>query len=395
MVRNMRSGCVLFLCSFIALFCVVNNGYGEASITAKENLEKLIKTNSCRGCDLSGVNLNRVDLSDADLEGADLSDAKMFLTNLSKANLRNANLKGVGFGGADLANADLRGADLRGTSLNGAYLGGTLLDGVFVTTKPYEKDGVNEIEKEVYIDDPSKPKPEPKAKEIVVAPRRVFEEPPPALPVKEGEEKAVKPAPAQHVKEPKEKIVKSSPALPVKEPGERSVEKESYPQAPEVKKPTLLKEIVIEEKPIPEKKAGYSTSRQIALSEGRGEKNQDLAADKKKRDNAARLFDTNRCYDCDLSGMDLSNKNLNGADLEKSDLTSCNLEKSKLKGANLKGALLVQANLRGTNLIKADFYRADLTDADLTGAIIEKTLFDSADLSGIVGLSSDVMLKKK
>ncbi len=363
MVKNIQYFCVLFLCSFITLFCIGDDGYGAESVTAKANLQKLIKTNSCGGCDLSGVNLNRVDLSDADLEGADLSKAKMYLTNLSRANLRNADLRGVVFGGADLADADLRGADLRGTALDGAYLGGTLLDGKFVITKPYEKDGVSEIEREVYIDDPAKPKQEPKTKEIVVAPRRVFEEPPPTLPEKKVDEKVVK--------------------------------KENYPQAPEVKKPTPLKNIVIEEELSTEKNAGDSELVEIDLNRGRGAENQNLAAEKKKRDNAARLFDTKKCYDCDLSGMDFSNRNLGGADLEKSNLTGANLEKADLRGANLKGVLLIQANLRGANLKKADFYRADLTGADLTGAHTENTLFDSADLSGSTGLSSDVMSKKK
>ncbi len=346
MVTSMRRCGVLFLSSCMVLLGSVSDGYSAESVTAKENLEKLIKTNSCRGCDLSGVNLIRVDLADADLEGADLSKSEMYLVNLSRANLRNADLRGVAFGGADLADADLRGADLRGTSLDGAYLGGTLLDGMFVTTTPYENAGVSEIKKEVYIDDPSKPKQKPQAKEIVVAPRRVFEEPPPALPVKE-----------------------------------------SYPQPPEVKKMTFIKEVVVEDKEEPETKGDTGGQSDIFLSEGKGDKNINLAADKKKRDNLARLFDTNRCYDCDLSGMDLSNRNLDGADLEQSDLTGCNLEGADLEEANLKGALLSNANLRGSNLKSADFYRADLTDADLAGANIENTLFDSAELSGTAGLT--------
>jgi len=341
MVRIMRSVCVLFVC-FVAVFWgAVSNGYGEESITARENLEKLIKTNSCRNCDLSKVNLNRVDLSDADLEGADLSEAKMYLTNLSRANLRDTDLRGVGFGGADLADADLRGADLRGTSLDGAYLGGTLLDGTFVMTKPYENAGIDEIEKEIYIDDQTKPKREPKAKKIVVAPRRVFEEPPPVRPVKEN-----------------------------------------YPQAPKVKKPTHLREIIIAEQTTSEHRNDISESGKVTLNEGKGEKNTNLAIDKKKKDNLGRLFGTKKCYGCDLSGMDLSKRNLDGADLEKADLTGCNLEKTNLQRANLKGAILIRANLRGANLKKADFYRADLTDADLAGANIENSLFDSAKKSG-------------
>ena len=363
MVKNMRSCRVVVLCAFVAFLFVAGKGYSEESVTARENLEKLIKTNSCRGCFLSGLNLNRVDLSDADLEGADLSKTKMYLANLSRANLRDANLRGTLFGGADLADADLRGADLRGTSLDGAYLGGTLLDGTFVTTKPYENVGVSEIEKEVYVADQSKPKRDPKAKEIVVAPRRVFEEPPPALPVKVVEEKIV--------------------------------EKESYPQAPKVKKLTPMAPVAVAEELAPQADAAADGADENMVSTGRGETNRNLAGNKKKRDELARLSDTKKCYDCDLSGMDLSNRNLTGVDLEKSNLTGCNFENADLEKANLKGASLIQANLRGANLKKADLYRADLTNADLTGANTTETLFDSAKLSGTVGLVQPVDVPKK
>lgn len=391
----MRVRSVLFLCSIMIFSGVADNGYCDGSVTAKENVDKLIKTNSCRGCYLSGVNLNRVDLSDADLEGADLSQTKMYLTNLSRANLRNADLRGVVFGGADLADADLRGADLRGTDLDGAYLGGTLLDGMFVITKPYESSGVSEIEKEVYIDDPSKPKQQPKSNEIELAPRRDFEEPPPAMPVN-----AVK---------------------------ESVVRKENYPQAPEVKKPTPFKKVIIEgedtktveekvEEKVDEKiektaeevfgdvieeKSGFQKiadvkySDEFLIKSGKGELSRKLALNKKKKDDLARLFDTNSCYGCNLSGTDLSNRNFDGADLEKSDLTGCNLENTDLQEANLKGALLIQTNLRGANLKKADFYRADLTGANLAGANVENTLFDGAELSGTVGLVTPGMILEK
>ncbi len=384
MIKRTRLDFVFFICMATSLIVSIGNGYAAESITVGENRAKLIKTNSCRGCDLAGVNLNRVDLSNADLEGADLSQAKMYLANLTKANLRNANLRGVSFGGADLADADLRGADLRGTSLAGAYLGGTLLDGMLIATKPYDSEDLSELEKEVYVADQSKPKEKPKSKEVVVAPRRVFEEPPPVLVVQQPEAKS-------------EEII--------------------YPQAPEVKKMTPMSMAKIEEKIIDkpevvEKKvvkkksvdSGHvaATKKSIttdnkendsvastALSETMevGNKNKNLAADKKKRDNLTRLFDTNKCYGCDLSGLDLSKKDLDGADLEKADLTDCNLEKASLEEANLKGALLLRANLRGADLEKADFYRADLSGADMTGAKTEGTLFDSA-----VGVNKASML---
>lgn len=452
MVKKLIFGSVLFACAAAFSLLSTANVYCAESVTAKENLEQLIKTNECRGCDLAGVNLNRVDLSDADLEGADLSNAKMSLTNLSRANLRNTNLRGVVFGGTDLGDADLRGSDLRGTSLDGAYIGGALLDGVFVTTKPYEDIDAAEIKREVYIADPSKPKEKPKTKEVVVAPRRVFEEPPPAI----------------IVEEPQKKVKKTKSDAPIELTSNETELREIYPQAPAIKKPTHVQKAVIEEKVepvVPEKKIAeksetikkqekivsapvapiakmdevvkedevveeasaapvakaeevtkvtpaVSTVPVVAEPEkisgdqdlvadkqetigAIGEKNQHLAAEKKKRDNLTRLFDTNKCYGCDLSGLDLSKKNLDGADLEKADLTDCNLEKVDLEEANLKGTLLVNANLRGANLEEADLYRADLTGADLTGANIKKALFDNAKTSGAVGLNTEAFLLNK
>lgn len=97
-------------------------------VTPQQNLQKLITTRSCRGCDLAGLNLTRLDLSGVDVEGADMSHTKLSLTNLSSANLKNTRLNGAVFAGTDLAGADLRGADLQETSLDNAYLADAVLD---------------------------------------------------------------------------------------------------------------------------------------------------------------------------------------------------------------------------------------------------------------------------
>jgi uncharacterized protein YjbI with pentapeptide repeats len=100
-----------------------------ANETIQENNRKrLIATNSCPGCDLSGINLDRVNLPGANLEGANLSRTKLHLATLAKANLRKTILRGAEFGGSDLAGADLRGADLRGATFAGAYFVGAQLD---------------------------------------------------------------------------------------------------------------------------------------------------------------------------------------------------------------------------------------------------------------------------
>lgn len=89
---------------------------------SQKNLNRLIATKKCPGCNLRKAVLMRMDLQGADLQGADLSQAKLNLTNLSQANLRNAILRGAVLGGADLSGADLRGADLTNAKLAGAYL---------------------------------------------------------------------------------------------------------------------------------------------------------------------------------------------------------------------------------------------------------------------------------
>ena len=62
-----------------------------------DDVVRLLKTNECTECDLSGVNL-----SGAHLIGADL---------------RNANLQGANLEGANLEGADLTGANLEGANL--------------------------------------------------------------------------------------------------------------------------------------------------------------------------------------------------------------------------------------------------------------------------------------
>src|SRR3989338_11711181 len=68
--------------------------------TVEENIQTLLNTNSCPGCDLSGCELENVDLRGANLEAANLS------------------------------RADLNGADISGASLNGAWVEGADFLGV-------------------------------------------------------------------------------------------------------------------------------------------------------------------------------------------------------------------------------------------------------------------------
>ena len=185
-------GCVI--CLWLIAFSPVAVA-GEVSIAVKENINTLIQTKSCPGCDLSGADLNRLDLSGANLEGADLSGAKIFLADLTNVNLKKAKLRGAGFGGTDMAGADLRGADLRGVDLSGAYLDGAKIDGEFITTTPFEKEGITDIQKEVYVEDTVKPKEAPASKDVKISKRRDFQETGPAAKAATVKKEVQKPVP--------------------------------------------------------------------------------------------------------------------------------------------------------------------------------------------------------
>ncbi len=76
------------------------------------HLKKLLATNSCPGCDLSGAKLSNKDLRKANLEGANLQGVKLVFTKFDEANLRGANLDGAKIMRADFFGANLEGAIL-------------------------------------------------------------------------------------------------------------------------------------------------------------------------------------------------------------------------------------------------------------------------------------------
>ncbi len=106
------------------------------------------------------------------------------------------------------------------------------------------------------------------------------------------------------------------------------------------------------------------------------------------------LLDTEKCYDCDLSGADLHGKDLEAVDLEGADLSNANLSNADLEHANLKGANLSNTDLSGADLSNADLYKANLSKANLTGAKLEGALLDDANVSGVVGYQSTSFLMK-
>lgn len=98
----------------------------------------------------------------------------------------------------------------------------------------------------------------------------------------------------------------------------------------------------------------------------------------------------------DLSGVDLTRKNLshldlsltcfNGAKLTDSDLSHSNLSMASLHGASLSGANLAHANFFGADLtsaflMRSNFENADLSYANLSHSWVNDAKFNNANLS--------------
>src|ERR1700709_1134847 len=71
---------------------------------------------------------------------------------------------------------------------------------------------------------------------------------------------------------------------------------------------------------------------------------------------------------CDLSGLDLSGRNLADADFTGAYLEETNLAGAKLDSASFFGASLKRANLAGSSLRRADMRGTSLRGSNLIGA---------------------------
>ena len=93
-----------------------------ASAFDPADLQKLLKTGRCVGCDLRGAILGQTNLAAFDLSGADLYEA-----NLQGGRLIETVLRGTKLQRADLSGANLSGADLSYAIMNGAILCNTTM----------------------------------------------------------------------------------------------------------------------------------------------------------------------------------------------------------------------------------------------------------------------------
>lgn len=103
-----RGGCALAALIAFGLW----NYAGAGHAFDAGDLETLLASGKCPGCDLRGADLRNRDLRGAQLEAADLRDAQLTGSSLAGANLRGARLTGVELHEVRLTGADLRDADL-------------------------------------------------------------------------------------------------------------------------------------------------------------------------------------------------------------------------------------------------------------------------------------------
>jgi Pentapeptide repeats (8 copies) len=102
MNRRLSFCCALMLLSTVS----------AASAYNPADLNTLISTKKCVGCDLSGADLSGKQLATADLQAANLIGANLTGTNLTGAKLGGANLTGANLTGTNLAGAMLQAASL-------------------------------------------------------------------------------------------------------------------------------------------------------------------------------------------------------------------------------------------------------------------------------------------
>jgi len=89
-----------------------------------------------------------------------------------------------------------------------------------------------------------------------------------------------------------------------------------------------------------------------------------------------KLILTGNCKECPFVGVDISGKDLSHKDLTKADLTGANLIRADLTKAELTGANLIRANLNGADLTFANLKGANMKNIrNLDSAIKCKTIF--------------------
>ncbi|MGD1941464.1 MAG: pentapeptide repeat-containing protein [Leptolyngbyaceae cyanobacterium] len=111
--------------SLLATVCLTGPALAESPIPENYDpldVQRLLTTNLCPGCDLADTDLSGAHLIGADLRDADLTGANLSWVNLEGADLTGADLTEANLTGAFLTNATLIDADLDNANLAQAQL---------------------------------------------------------------------------------------------------------------------------------------------------------------------------------------------------------------------------------------------------------------------------------
>lgn len=128
----LNAACIV-LFGYVMMLSVTHSpvayGYEEADV------QRLLKTNNCRDCDLQGADLSDVkldraflryaEMQEVNLEGAQMPFADFIAANMRMTNLKGANLEGANFMHTKLEGANLSETNLRGTDMRDARLSET------------------------------------------------------------------------------------------------------------------------------------------------------------------------------------------------------------------------------------------------------------------------------
>lgn len=337
------------------------------------DLAKLLDTNECVECDLSGAdlskrNLTRANLTKANLAGANLHGSSLKLADLAETDFRGANLENAQLAGADLYKANLDGASIKDASFDGAYLVGTLLERPSTATVETTQETFLKLQAQR-----EKPKePQLSAQKADESIETMTTSPPRETSVEDAqiaEQKTEEPRSIEtSQKDDKPIVVATVPKKPTL-PADNTAKKQ----------PTFSQPISEEE--LTEEIPSETPSQLANVKFNKKEPALPPEQEKITLTDLERLLETNRCVECDLAGADLTKAKLEGAYLERANLEGANLRGANLENANLKAANLIGANLTDADLEEADLYKADLTNADFTGADLENAALDGAILT--------------
>ncbi|NEQ48033.1 MAG: pentapeptide repeat-containing protein [Leptolyngbya sp. SIOISBB] len=117
--------CHLVIFPVMATLCLAGSVLAESPLPEEPhllNVQQLLSTHLCPGCDLADADLRGAHLIGADLRDANLTGADLSWVNLEGADLTGADLTGANLTGAFLTNATLINADLDNANFSQAQL---------------------------------------------------------------------------------------------------------------------------------------------------------------------------------------------------------------------------------------------------------------------------------